>query len=161
MTVHSQSRFVDHSRDVVWFCAISLACIVVGGLVAAVTSPLTLEHGSWAAAYLVLVGGVAQGSLGIGQHVLTQRKPAMRVVGVELAAWNAGGLAVIGGTIMSNPWIVDLGGLLLAVALLCMIWLTRGSSAGPRWLAWGYRLLLTVIIVSIPIGLAMAHLQSI
>lgn len=161
MNDQASLRYVDRARDVVWFCAIALVCIVIGGLVAAVTSPLGLKHGSWAAAYLVLVGGVAQGGLGIGQHVLTQRRPALRVVGIELATWNAGGLAVIGGTVVSNPWIVDLGGLLLAAALLCMIWLTRGSTAGPRWLAWGYRILLAVIIISIPIGLTMAHLRSV
>ena len=40
------------------------ASIVLGGLVAAVTGPLELEHGSWAAAYLVLVSGVAQWVMG-------------------------------------------------------------------------------------------------
>ena len=32
-----------------------VACIVAGGLVAAVTAPAATEHASWAAAYLVLV----------------------------------------------------------------------------------------------------------
>lgn len=151
---------VDRARDVVWFCVIGLVCIVMGGLVAAVTSPLGLQHGSWAAAYLVLVGGVAQGGLGIGQHFLAPRAPDKRVVGVELAAWNSGGLAVIGGTVVGNPWIVDLGGLLLAVALICMIAVTRDARPGSRVLAWGYRILLAVIIISIPIGLTLAHLRG-
>lgn len=160
MNEPAPSRFVDGARDVVWFCAAGLVCIVVGGLVAALTGPLRLEHGSWVAAYLVLVGGVAQGGLGIGQHFLGPRQPASWVVGVELAAWNLGSFAVIGGTLVGNPWIVDLGGLLLGVALLFMIGVTRGSAPGYRLLTWGFRLLLAVIIISIPIGLTLAHLRG-
>lgn len=160
MSDHAPIRSVDRSGAVRWFCAAGLACIVVGGLVAAVTGPLNLEHGSWAAAYLVLVGGVAQGGLGIGQHILAPRRPGRRVVGAELAAWNAGGLAVIGGTLVGHPWIVDLGGLMLAVALICMIGVTRRSTAGHHGLVWAFRLLLAVIIISIPIGLILAHLRG-
>ncbi len=41
--------------------------IVLGGLVAAVTGPLDLVQGSWLAAYLVLVCGVAQFAIGTMQ----------------------------------------------------------------------------------------------
>ncbi len=43
---------------------VGTCCVVLGGFVAAVTGPLTLADGSWLAAYLVLVGGLAQCALG-------------------------------------------------------------------------------------------------
>lgn len=42
------------------FLAIGTACVIAGGFVAAVTAHAPAEHASWAAAYLVLVAGVAQ-----------------------------------------------------------------------------------------------------
>lgn len=38
--------------------ATGVGCVVLGGVIAAVTGPLDLAHGSWLAAYLVLVGMV-------------------------------------------------------------------------------------------------------
>jgi hypothetical protein len=135
------------------------ASIIVGGLVAAVTSPLQLAHGSWAAAYLVLVNGVAQIALGASQAALAAKPSRAAVVG-ELVAWNAGSVAVIGGTLMRLPLIVDAGGLLLVIALAMMIATVRGKAAGPGWALWTYRLLLVIVLVSIPIGLVLAHLRA-
>ena len=53
-----------------WFVAAGSSCVVVGGLVAAATGPTGFEDGSWVAAYLVLVGGVAQIALGVGQQLV-------------------------------------------------------------------------------------------
>lgn len=52
--------------------SIGSACVVAGGLVAAVTGPTDFDHRSWLSVYLVLVGGVAQIALGILQYVLRQ-----------------------------------------------------------------------------------------
>lgn len=142
------------------FKVIGTAWIVSGGLVAAVTSPLRLEHGSWAAAYQVLVAGVAQYAFGAAQNALAPVQPSRRTIAVELAAWNVGSAAVIGGTIARMPLIVDGGGLLLVVALALMIRSVRGKGAGPAWALWTYRILLVTILVSIPIGLTLAHLRA-
>jgi len=142
------------------FGVVALLCVVGGGLVAAVTGPLHLEHGSWAAAYLVLVGGVAQGALGAGQYFLApQRFTGWKVV-AELVAWNSASAAVIGGTLIGNPWVVDAGGGLLVASLALMFQTVRGPGAQPRWALWGYRALLVVMGVSIPIGLLLAHLRA-
>ena len=42
------------------FLLIGSLCTIAGGLVAAVTRPTGFVLGSWTAAFLVLVGGVAQ-----------------------------------------------------------------------------------------------------
>src|SRR5664280_1572278 len=54
------------------FAAVGAACIVAGGLVAAVSAPAPSEHASWAAAYLVLVvGAAAQEACSDGAGALT------------------------------------------------------------------------------------------
>jgi hypothetical protein len=142
------------------FLILGAASVIVGGLVAAVTSPLRLDHGSWAAAYLVLVNGVAQIALGRAQAALALNRPSRATVATQLTAWNLGGLAVIGGTLVSAPLVVDVGGVLLVVALALMIRTVRGRTAGPGWALWTYRLLLIIVLVSIPIGLVLAHIRA-
>jgi len=141
------------------FLVVGGACIVAGGLVAAVTGPLHLEHGSWAAAYLVLVGGVAQIALGASQGALAARSPSTVVLATELAAWNLGSALVIGGTLVRIPAIVDIGGAALVLALGVMAHTVRGG-AGPRWSRWTYRGALAVLLAGIPIGLVLAHLRA-
>lgn len=135
------------------------AWIIGGGLTAAMTGPLRLEHGSWAAAFAVLIAGVAQYAIGVAQSALVAGTPRRVVVG-ELVAWNAGCVAVIAGTLATMPLIVDGGGVLLVVALALMVATVRGRTAGPTWAVWLYRILLVVIVVSIPIGLVIAHLRA-
>src|SRR5690625_6518820 len=89
------------------FRLLGLVWVLTGGLTAAVTGPLGLEHGSWSAAFQVLVGGVLQGVLGIAQHGLAARAPGRGVLLAELLNWNLGGLAVIGGTVLCAQMVVD------------------------------------------------------
>ncbi|WP_211489645.1 hypothetical protein [Georgenia thermotolerans] len=138
---------------------VGFLCIVIGGLVAAVTGPTGLEHGSWAAAYLVLVAGVAQLGLFAGQAWLAARPPTRRTVGWELAAWNAGNVAVLAGTFAGAVPPVVAGGVALVVALVLFL---RGVRAPrPGWTAWlaAYRLLAGVIAVSIPVGLVLSAVR--
>lgn len=142
------------------FRILGTAWIVGGGLTAAITGPLSLADGSWAAAFAVLIGGVAQYAIGVVQAVLAGRRPSRRIVTAELVTWNLGGVAVIVGTVVTMPLIVDLGGLLLVVGLALMVFTVRGNGTGPAWALWVYRALLVVILVSIPIGLVLAHLRA-
>jgi hypothetical protein len=142
------------------FRIVGAAWIIAGGLTAAVTGPLSLENGSWAAAFAVLIGGVSQYAIGVVQAALAPRHPTRRTVITELVSWNAGCLVVIGGTVFSAPLIVDAGGLLLVVALAVMVVTVRGRGTGPAWAIWTYRMLLLIILVSIPVGLTLAHLRA-
>lgn len=141
------------------FRIIGAAWIIVGGLTAAVTGPLDWSDGSWAAAFSVLIGGVAQYTIGVVQAALASTRPSRRMVVAELATWNGGCVAVILGTVVTTPLIVYAGGLLLVVALVLLILTVRGN-AEPRWALWLYRGLLVVILVSIPIGLTLAQLRA-
>lgn len=142
------------------FAVCAFVGIIGGGLVAAVTGPLGWGHGSWAAAYLVLVVGVAQLGLGGGQAWLPQAPASTRVVATELACWNVGSALVILGTLVARPWVVDLGGLLLVVALALFLRAVRRVSDDVRRAElvglWCYRLLALVVLVSVPVGLVLS-----
>jgi hypothetical protein len=142
------------------FRVLGTAWIIGGGLTAAVTGPLSLEKGSWAAAFAVLIAGVAQYAIGVVQAALASNPPSRRNTVGELVTWNAGSIAVILGTVITQPLVVDFGGLLLVVALALMVATVRGKGTGPAWAVWVYRILLVVILVSIPIGLVLAHLRA-
>ena len=69
-TTDSRGRELILDRSTVMFLTSASVLIVAGGAVAAVNSAAPFGHGSWLAAYLVLVGGVSQGVLGAGRLAL-------------------------------------------------------------------------------------------
>lgn len=160
MTEPSAAAPASPARTDLPFRLLALVWVLTGGLTAAVTGPLGLEHGSWSAAFQVLVGGVLQGVLGIAQHGLTARAPVRGVLLVELFTWNLGGLAVIGGTVLGAPLLVDAGGALLVVTMALMLRAVGRRAQGPTWMLWVFRAALVLTAVSIPVGLVLAHLRA-
>ena len=156
---------------------IGVASIVVGGLVAAITGPLHLEKGSWLAAYLVLIGGVALCVLSRQHRYLRMAPASPRQAWVLLVLWISGNTLVIAGALASLALVTDAGGLALCAALALALWQTRGAAdsrgaAGSRgapdsrgaragWRAWALRLWFLALVVSIPIGLTLTHLRSV
>lgn len=129
--------------------------IVLGGLVAAATGPMEWAKGSWAAAYLVLVVGVAQYAMGLMRRA--DRSPEGSGW-AQLAGWNGGSVLVIGGTLVGTPLLVDLGSVLLVVALVIAL---RATLTGePRVLGHAYRVMLLVLALSIPVGILLSHLRN-
>lgn len=134
--------------------------IICGGLVAAVTAPLDLQHGSWSAAFLVLIAGVAQVWLGSMQAVLTGRRLPRSTVWTQMLIWSAGCAAVIAGTWWRLPILVDVGGVLLVAALVWFIATVKGRGQEAVWLRRGYIAVCTIVLVSIPVGLVLGHLRA-
>lgn len=156
----SPIRVVPRLRDIAPFVVIGLLCVTAGGLVAAVTAAAPAEKTTWAAAYLVLVAGLAQAGLGLGQAMFAPRT-SRRLTVAQVAGWNAANAAVLVGTLASLRSLVYLGGVLLLTTLIS---LARGVRArvgrsGDRvrhWWLYGYRLLVLVLLVSVPAGLVLA-----
>lgn len=138
------------------FVIIGSICIVAGGLVAAVTGPTDFAHGSWLAAYLVLVCGVVQIALGAGQAWLADRAPPHRSTKREAWSWNTGAALVVVGTLASLPILTSLGGMASAVALGLFLRGVRTVRSAPRGAALLYRGIAALVLVSIPVGLALA-----
>jgi hypothetical protein len=138
--------------------------VVAGGLLAAVIAPAPTERATWAVAYLVLVWGVAQVGLGVGQGLCAGRLSTGWVV-AQVTGWNVGFASVVVGTVIGVPPVADGGGALLVVTLILF---ARGLAGGPARrragvpsrLRWGYGLLITVLLISIPVGLVLLRLRA-
>ena len=139
------------------FVLAGATAVVTGGFVAAATSVTPSAHGAWAAAYLVLVVGVAQILLGIGQAYLVRADAATTALPFTFACWNLGNLAVIGGVFLNLRASVDGGSAILLVALGTCAWTTRQRQPGPRLIWIGYRLVLVILALSVPAGALLAR----
>lgn len=162
------SRQVEHDGSLVLspnaraalpFVVIGGVCVIAGGFVAAVTAHSPSQKATWAAAYLVLVAGVAQILLGAGQAWLAKERPPRRWLVGELATWNLGNAAVIVGAVSRVTPVADLGGALLAAALILLLAAVVGSRR-RGWLLVLYRVLIVIVLVSIPVGLVLAELRA-
>ena len=130
--------------------------VVAGGFVAAVTGPTEWEHGSWVSAFLVLVGGVAQIGIAAGQAHLVDTSMTRRFGSVQCILWNTACAIVVAGTLLSSPATVSIGSALLMAALGMSVYaISRSSGRHPQLLVL-YRALLTVLLVSIPIGITLS-----
>ena len=152
---------VERWRWAVPFVVIGSVAVVAGGLVAAVTGPTGFGHGSWLAAFLVLVGGVALVALGAGQAWLAAERPSDTMLRLELGLWNAGVVATIVGTLVGAPGLTTIGGLGTVAALgvfLRAVW--RRSASAPLWAWRSYLAGVGVLLVSTPVGLLLAWIRA-
>lgn len=148
---------MDESKP---FFLIGGICIIAGGLVAAVTRPLNFDDGSWLAAYLVLVGGVAQIALGYGQATLSRTTPEPKLVTRELVTWNVGSAVVIAGSLTASALLTSIGGVVLAVALWSFLVGVRNIAPSVHGgLIVLYRGLATFVLLSIPVGLVISWIR--
>lgn len=146
-------------RQIAPALVIALASTIAGGLVAAVTARTASEKASWAAAYLVLVGGVATLGLALGRGFLSADRASGRSLAAELTVWVVGNALVFAGTLVDLTWLVDVGGALLVIALVLVVLGVR-HGAGPRWARGVFTALVVILLVSIPTGLVLARLGS-
>jgi hypothetical protein len=151
-----------HAAPVVWlsplargrlvFVAVAAAMIVAGGFVAAVNGASSFAHGSWLAAYLVLVGGVSQLLLGVGSLALPEPTESIALTRAQVGLWNAGTLAVAGG-VLADLFGVVLGGSALIVGALACFARGGGPVREPRPTAvLAYRFLIVVLVISVVVG---------
>lgn len=153
--------YTEHvHRSAVPFVILGTLSLLVGGLLSAVSAAAPSYTAAWAVAYLVLVGGVVQLALGIGQARLAPTAPSAAVIAAQAVAFNAANAAVLAGTAIGMAWLVDAGAAVLVTALALFVWGVRGATAGNRWLLYGFRLVVVIVLVSAPIGLIIAHSKA-
>ena len=128
-TADSRERGLSLDRPTVRFLASASVLIVAGGAVAAVNSAAPFGHGSWLAAYLVLVGGVSQVVLGAGRLALRAPRATPALLRAQLVLWTLGSLAVPAGVLADAPTLVTVGSVALLWALALFATGARGCDA--------------------------------
>jgi hypothetical protein len=141
-------RALTLDRSVGAFLASAGVLIVAGGVVAAVNSAAPFAHGSWLAAYLVLVGGVSQVLLGAGRLALRAPRPTPTLLWAQLVLWNLGSLAVPAGVLADAPALVTAG----SIALLWALTLFAAGATRMR----GRVRARVVVYLAIVVGLAVS-----
>jgi len=137
------------------FTILGVVAIVAGGTVAARISSHPAPVLVWMVAYLVLVVGVAQYALGLGQARLAARPPSRALVAAEWGAFNLGNAGVIVGTVVGGKTWVLVGSVLVIVTMLAFSLRVRAGSGRPWWLA-GYHALAALILVSAIVGIGLS-----
>ena len=139
------------------------AQVIIGGLLAAVTAHATTQKTAWATAYVVLVGGVAQIILGWAFTELAPRTKPKWSWSV-FVAWNLGNLGVLLGQLTGSLLVTDVGSAVLAVGLILTLvatWRDAKNRDVPHpILLLGFRIVMVVLAISIPIGVVLAHLRA-
>lgn len=123
------------------------------------TGPTGWDDGSWVAAFLVLVTGVAQIGIGAGQAHLAPVAPSVTFIRRECAVWNLSCAAVIAGTLLSSPATVSIGSLFLLAGLGMATFAVRGT-ASEHPLLLPYRALLILLLASTPVGIALSWVRQ-
>jgi hypothetical protein len=141
-------------RSSATFAGFGGGLVIAGGLAAAVNSAAPFAHGSWLAAYLVLVGGVSQVVLGLGHRALLVREPPWQATRAQLLLWNAGSVAVPAGVLSDAASLVTLGSAALLAALACFAAGVRGVPL--RAPVVGYHVLIVALAASVIVGSALA-----
>lgn len=136
------------------FLGTALVALLVAGSAAAAAIHAPTRPVVWMVAYLVLVAGVAQAVLGLGQTLLPARLPAPRWLTAEWALFNLGNLGVIAGTLLTAPALVVLGTALFVAALVAFLLGARGAGAG--WLLHAFRVVLLATCLGACVGLVLA-----
>lgn len=136
------------------FLATALLALLIAGFAAAAAIHAPTQALVWMVAYLVLVAGVAQAVLGLGQALLPATLPTPRWLAAEWALFNLGNLGVIAGTLLTSPALVALGTALFVAALLAFLLGARGAGAG--WLLHAFRAVLVATCLGACVGLALS-----
>lgn len=135
------------------FVVVALIAIVAGGLAAAATAHAPSRIIIWMAAYLVLVAGLAQLLLGVGQALLAADVPSRTWVALEFVLFNAGNAGVIVGALTDRFFIVAGGEVLFAIALGLFLFGTRAATRRPSLTA--YHGLIGVLLIGAVVGLVL------
>lgn len=136
------------------FSVLGLVAITAGGMISAFTARRPARLTMWLVAYVVLIEGLVQFGLAEGWQWLGSNHTA--IAAAAFVVYNIGNGCVLLGTARKPRLsvLVNIGGILLAIAMLLLAWTIRNSVAS--WtLAWFAGLVL-IIFISMPIGLILS-----
>lgn len=136
------------------FLVTASTAIVAGGLLAAIMAHASTRPVMWVVAYLVLVVGVAQAVLGIGQALLPVRLPTPNWRIGHWLAFNLGSIGVIIGRLLEARGLVTTGTAVFLLALLGFFLAVRRVGSG--WLALAFHGVLWITALGALTGLGLS-----
>ncbi|MDQ3138993.1 MAG: hypothetical protein M3Q93_15580 [Gemmatimonadota bacterium] len=144
-----------------WFGS---AFVLAAATAAIVNAASPFARGWWLVAFLVLVGGVSQVLLGVGQFRLAARASVdpgpSALLWAQVALWNAGTLAVAAADMAVAPAGVAAGSVVLMAALCLFLVSARRSRRWARgaagWREASYVTLLVFLAASVVVGTFLA-----
>ena len=136
------------------FASTGLAAILAAGALSAALAHAPTRAAMWLTAYLVLVVGVAQIALGVGQARLASRPLTPALLGSEWLLFNGANALVISGRLLVRPNAVAVGAVVLAMALGLFLRGVRGAGGG--WLFRVYSLLVALLACSALVGVGLS-----
>ena len=145
-------------RSAAPFMVIAVLAVVAGGSISAALAHVPTRHAMWLVAYLVLVVGVVQFCLGVGQSWLARERPSTGLLAGECGLFNAGNVLVMAGTLAGHVAWVSGGALLLIAALALFFFGVRRASGRP--MLYTYRAMLVLVGASALAGLLLATLRA-
>lgn len=158
MQEETMQRCCKRYRSALPFLALGTAAILVGGVIAAAVAHNPGRDVVWMVAYLVLVVGLAQIILGIGQIVLADKLVPGILVAAQFLLFNIGNAGVIAGTVADTFPPVAVGTVLVLIGLGLFLYGSRGSAHGR--LRNGYRSLIGLIAIGALVGLVLSALTN-
>lgn len=159
-TTSKPTKLTRMPRSAIPFVVIGTVSVVSGGLVSAISASSPSYPAAWAVAYLVLVSGMGQLALGLAQAGLTVRQPRARLVAAEAITFNVANIAILVGALTTSMVLVDLGGGLFLISLAVFLWGARSPRPKRKWMLYGFRVLIAILMVSTPIGLIIASARA-
>lgn len=139
------------------FLAVALLAMLVAGFAAAATAHTPTRHIMWMVAYLVLVVGLIQAALGLGQSMLSTQLPSRHLVIGECVLFNSGNAGVIMGTLLAWPALVAVGTVIFATSLLLFL---LGIRRARGWPAHVFRGLLLLACASAIVGVSLSFMRA-
>lgn len=140
------------------FLAVAVFAMLVAGIVAAASAHAPTRHIMWMVAYLVLVAGLIQAALGVGQALLATPLPSARFLAAECVLFNVGNIGVIAGTLLTRPTVVAAGTLVFVASLLAFLIGVRRARGG--WPVQVFRGLLVITCIGAIVGLTLSFIRS-
>lgn len=142
------------ARAVPYWTGAALA-VAAAGAVSAVSAFAPTYLVSWSAAFLALVLGLAQALIGTARVLLPPRPPDAATTLSEALAFDAAGLAVLAGTALDSPVVTTAGAALMLSVLAVWAYAERRSAQRGPW-RWALRGMVSVLAVSVPVGVVLA-----
>jgi nitrite reductase (NO-forming) len=153
------------SDALVAFFAAALAMLAAAAAALVIDAFVEAPRLHWLTLHLALLGGVSQLVLGAGQFFvcafLATTPPSRRLIGAQLALWNAGTVLVAVGVLASVDSSSATGGMLLAAGLALfaqsMRAMQRRSLQRARWAVPWYQASAACLVAGVLVGALLAR----